>query len=279
MPGGICALSVDPDFIYAARCSSLIIRAFGHSREVAMGGFAHAVFPQYDTQEIQTLSRSDSVIVRWEEAVFRGRDTVLGDVIAKLNKSKLLALPESNIVSNGDLLSSGFFPAENVNYLPFQIALPRFGVKMVSDVPVVNRAIINEVPPYGSIYKLSSSVKFSNEGGLFPLRVSLEQCSVRLVELRNIKLDIEKTNSGDGYASYSATISNETTEDSIQVAWVIWPQKEDDADVGGVIDLHRAPKLIEFELPLSMLDEIRWVAVAICRPFETEAAASVRIPV
>ena len=38
MPGGICALNVDPEFAPAARCSLLSLRVFGFRREIAIGG-------------------------------------------------------------------------------------------------------------------------------------------------------------------------------------------------------------------------------------------------
>ena len=72
---------------------------------------------------------------------------------------------------------------------------------------------------------------------------------------------------------------NRTSEASITVVWLVWPYDDPAADVSGSIDLDRAARTVEFDVPEHILKEQRWFAVCIAKPFKTEAAAIERFPV
>lgn len=281
MPGGICAAASPTDFKAAARCSILEIRAFGLKRTIHLGGFAEAYFPDFEQGELQTLRSSDTVKVVWENAVFRGHDILLGDITARLNRDAQLKLNASLITSSALAASDGFFPASNRNFLAFEIEIPRFGLKLASEMPITNSATIDQIPPFNAIYKLERVTRFRPTGNSALkelIHADVEKCNVKLNELKNIKLTLKEISRTSTHANYSATLLNETTEENIEIAWMLWPDHKSLANIYGFTHLDRESQTIEFSVPLGAMTETIWFAIAISKPFHTDGAAIERLP-
>jgi hypothetical protein len=284
MPGGICALSNDPEFTPAVRCSLLSLRIWGFRREVSLGGYAEASFPTLTQEGIATLTSGQDIPVSWTSAVFRGHDFILGPVIARLDPHNTNALPSRSSVISATQPASGtsFFPAVNRNYLSFIISLPRFRLSFRSDQPIVNEATITRIPPYGSVYTLSRPVQFRSPArvaGLFSVSPTVETCSVKLLELENIDIELRQRPASGPMSDFDVTLTNRTSEENIQVSWMIWPEPEELSDLGGVVDLDRTPVSFLLSIKSMQLNTQRWIAIAITKPFTTDAAGIARLPI
>lgn len=282
MPGGICAISSPmSDFRAAARCGLVTIRVFGLTRTLSLGGYAEAYFPDKEQSELSSLNAGETITVEWERAVFRGHDWLLGDIAARLNPQRHSGLATSLVTSLSVGGQGSFFPAVNKNYLSFSFHLPRFGITLVSDEPIINEAEIDQIPPYGAVYELERPVQYKAAGkgllsGIFAPTV--EKCAVKLVELKHIVTDLLETSRDGAAVTYAVTFRNETTEDRIQIAWMVWPEEADAELPHGVIWLNRDPARVEIEVPTPALATQRWLAAAIASPFHTDAASIVQFP-
>lgn len=92
----------------------------------------------------------------------------------------------------GDLPKStgSFFPAYNENHLYFSVSIPRFGLTFENKEPVVNGAVINEIPPLGTNYKMKQPAVFKATNRFLPLSVVIEECQMAMATLKNIKLEV-----------------------------------------------------------------------------------------
>ncbi len=282
MPGGICAASFfDKEFVAAARCGFLILRVMGISTNVSLGGFAEAYFPEKSNDELHNLRAGEQITVVWERAVFHGRHPLLGTITARLRPVQQLSAQPSIVESVSPRSEHSFYPAKNRNSLVFSIHIPRFGLHLVSTDPIVNSSIISQIPPYGSIYELEKPVRFSPVSGKFKnlLAVDVEKCAIKLVELSNIKVTLSEIRRNADNVTYRADLMNETTEDSIQLSWMVWPEAETTSSPSGTITLDRFSSNIVFDVPKSLLTEQRWFAAAIAAPFHTDAAEIAKFPI
>jgi hypothetical protein len=280
MPGGICASTLmDLDFKPAARCGLLGIRMLGLPMQVSLGGFAEAYFPERSNEMLASLAPDDIFRVVWDRAVFHGKHWLLGSITARLAASQQ-ALDALSTVTGGQALGGqAFFPAVNRNYFAFEVAIPRFGLRLRSVEPIVNSAAITAIPPYGAIYQLEKPVRFQPvSGGLIRvLSATIEQCSIKLVELSHIRASLSELSAGRVETVFEISLWNDTSESDIQLAWLVWPDDELEA-VNGVLNLNRTEARIRVAVPTPALRTQRWFAVAIAQPFHTEAAQIVRFP-
>jgi hypothetical protein len=279
MPGGICSANFQ-GAVSSPRCSLLSINVYGVRRQLAMGGFAEAYFPAKDLSEIALMQATESLEVVWERAVFWGRDKWLGDVVARLDSNKLNTFPKSLVNGLADHGSGPFLPAVNRNYLCFDLHVPRFNMTLTSDQPIINSSIISQIPPFGSVYELEKPVSYRVHGnGILSgfATLEIEKCSVKLVEIRNIFVEVIRTQSNTSSVSFTAKIQNGTTEDEITVVWVVWPEDGGAENIYGILSLKREYVTIKFELPSNVLNSERWFGISIVSPFHTEAANIVRL--
>lgn len=280
MPGGKCSVNfTDFAFEPAARCGAVVIRFAGIPLNVALGGFAEAYFPTRSSEQLGMLQAGDEFEVIWERAVFHGRHSFLGEITARLRPGERAMAGRSRVTSNARLDGHSFFPATNRNFLSFEIFVPRFGLHLTSDSPVINQAQIQRIPPYGAVYTLETPVRFTATSGWLSRVFSLdvEECSIKLVELSNLKVSITEVARSAQDATFELRMHNQTSEDSIQVAWMVWPE-EDAESAHGITDLGRSEAKSTVVIALSTLRSQRWIAVAIARPFHTEAAHAAPFP-
>ncbi|MBV8048304.1 MAG: hypothetical protein JO171_14190 [Paludibacterium sp.] len=281
MPGGKCAANLDDEqFVAAARCGSMSMRIGGLPLQLGIGGLAEASFPQKTDSQIQTLAIGEQFSVVWNNAVFYGQHPLVGKVIARLVRERQATAPASIVRGDGSTGAVSFFPAVNRNFLFFEIEVPRIGARYTSDDPIVNSAKIGQVPPYGAVYKLEQPVTFRSSGkGLFNrLPITIETCSIKLVELSNVKLTLSKVAESESALIFSAEACNQTTEADIQVAWMLWPNEGEGQEIWGLRTLGRRPQNFRFAVPKAILHDQKWLAVAITKPFHTEAAQVTRLP-
>jgi hypothetical protein len=282
MPGGICAKLVDTEFRAAARCSSVSTTFLGMRFRIPLGGFAEATFPDRSDAELRSLAPGDRFSVAWERAVFFGRHPFLGEVVARLEPGTSTAPPQSFVQGKSGLGAGSFFPALNRNYLRFTLQIPRFGLLLESRDPIINSAQITQVPPYGSTYKLERPVRYSPKGagpltGI--LSTTIETCDVKLVELANLKVTFQEVGRTSSEVKFEAKVTNETTEPNITISWMVWPDERGAEDIKGSLDLDRKPHAFKFRVPIAVLREQRWLALAIAEPFTTDAAQIERFQV
>jgi hypothetical protein len=262
------------------RCSSLTVSAFGIRRTVAMGGVANATFPGTSEEELSQLRSSQKLDVEWQAAEFFGRDLLLGPLFA------VLSTGTGSVTSLAEGEADPYFPAINANELNFKLLLPRFGVELTSQAAVVNRAQINRIPPYDAIYELDRPVHYRvsrRSRGLLarlaPSAVKLETCKVKLMELKNLHVELKPLGESEGQVSFELSIINQTTESSVRVTWMVWPMPEKfRISCAGSLALDRSPRNLRISLPREVLAEERWIAVALTEPFHTDAAQAAELP-
>jgi hypothetical protein len=282
MPGGMCAAGFrPPDFQAAARCGRLAVRVAGIPMSIGIGGFAEAQFPERTDEELQALSAGDRFEVQWERAVFFGRHPLLGKIIARLKPRDREGEQKGFVESSQTIGAQSFFPAMNRNVLNFSIELPRFGLRLDGQDPIINSAEILRIPPYGHVYDLEKPVRFASTSNGVLSRLfgtTIETCSIKLVELSNLKVRLVERDRTDSSVRFDVALTNETSEEQIQVAWMVWPNDDGAEAVNDTIDLTRRTTNISFAVPSAVLREQRWFAVAITKPFTTEAAHASEFP-
>ena len=111
------------------------------------------------------------------------------------------------------------------------------------------------------------------------LSVDVEKCSIKLVELSNIEVTLSEISREAENVTFRADLLNKTTEDSIQLSWIVWPEAEEANSPSGTVSLDRSATEIVFDVPKSLLSEQRWFAAAIAAPFHTDAAQIARFPI
>lgn len=262
------------------RCSSLTVSVLGIRRTIPLGGVANATFPGTSEEEMGQLQPPQRLEVEWQAAEFYGQDTFLGPLFAVLSKGT------GSIVSLSQDAGDAYFPATNVNQLHFKLILPRFGIELSSKVPVVNRAQINRIPPYDAVYELDGPVEYRVSrrrrgplSWLAPRAVKLETCKVKLMELKNLDVELRPVDQSKREASFDLSMTNRTTEPRVRVTWMVWPIPEDYRLLcAGSVALDREPHSIRISLPREVLVEERWIAVALTEPFHTDAAQAAKLP-
>lgn len=300
MPGGVCAKAIGMLEESAVRCAEVQVDIFGVKRRVYLGGVAKAGFPDLTQAQMGALLPGQALRVQWEAAVFHGNDGLLGPVTATLrNPDTVGAIPASEVRSlaatPADAAGAppeGFFPAVSRNFFQWRFHLPRFGLVMDSQAPLINEATIDQIPPYRSVYQLVQPVELrsvrARSGRLAravtALRgrsptVVLESCRVKLMELAGVHLELRLVEEHVHSATFEMAVKNETTEPKVQLTWMVWPTPEDAVDGAmGVLRLDREPVTKRFSLPRDIFYRPRWLALAISEPFETEAAQAARFP-
>ena len=282
-----CASSMQLDEAMA-RCAEIVFSVAGVRMTASLGGAAKASFPTKSAAELAALNTPQHFSVEWEAAVFHGVHPVLGKITARLIVYSLAQHPSfvRSVSIDQPSATPGFFPALNRNNLPFQIEIPRFGLVYRSDQAVINSSMIDRIPPIGSIYLLENRPIYSTVSTLSTSFLSvvspsikLESCRVKLMELQNLKVDLELKAQDQDSVTFSMTVKNDSTEDAVQVTWLVWPEPEEAADkASGSLELQRAPVTANLTLPRNIFYLPRWLAVAIAAPFETDGAQAAMFP-
>jgi hypothetical protein len=131
------------------------------------------------------------------------------------------------------------------------------------------------------VYTLERPVRFRSVSSRGPrqfLSAIVEKCSVKLVELRNIRVELVETARSQSDVSFRATLSNDTSEDVLGLAWMVWPEDGGADRLKGTVTLSRATTDLQFSAPREVLKQQRWLALAITQPFTTDGAQAARLP-
>lgn len=262
------------------RCAGLTVSAFGIRRTVALGGVANAEFPGTSDDDMARLQPPQELEVEWQAAEFYGHDPLFGRVFVVLSTGR------GSVASVSRNAGDEFFPAINVNKLDFKLLLPRFGVELHSELPIVNRATIDRIPPFDAVYKMDAPVEYRVSrrwrgllSRLAPRTVKVEKCKVKLMELENLDVALEPVDESGGEASFDMSITNRTSEPRVRVTWMVWPMPENHRfTCAGSVALDREPHSVRLSVPREILADERWVAVALTEPFHTDAAQAARFP-
>lgn len=271
-----------------ARAAEVQVSVSGMSRKVVMGGFALAEFPDKNPEEMRNLAAGEHVNLIWKQAHFVGTDPLLGIIEASLRND----LSSGGLVSSSSaLLADGavggsFFPAINRNEFHFQLRLPRLGMTMKSDEPIVNSARIEQIPPVGSIYQLERAVKFSRDAQLSSVlsvvmpSVEITSCNVRLHVAEGIDLRIVSHEDDGSRVTFTVEAVNRTGSDKLGATWMIWPPPPSQAEQPkGTISMDGVnPQRFTFSADRDIFYQARWIAASASFPFEKSASAAVAVP-
>lgn len=278
----------------AVRCAEVQFRGPMGEYTVYMGGVAEADFPDVTDEQFVALGPGANLRVQWRRAFFYGVHPELGPVVAVLEPDaagapaagagEVRSLAGAGGASPGDV-APGFFPAVNRNMLPFRLFLPNQNLTLESaEGGIVNEAVIERIPPFHVDYELVAPARYlarpgevgdqeAGEGAAPPGEVVIETCRVKLMEIQGLKTTLQLQSETDTDATFRITIQNESTEDEVEVTWLIWPRPEEAGDrAAGVIALTREPHTFDVTLPRDIFFQRRWLAVSLSRPFETNAA-------
>lgn len=280
-----CAQAPEKIGAGSPRCGRVQLRAHGVPFTVNVAGVAKATFPGNENVDVAGLSTSSDIRLTWEDAVFYGKHWLLGPIFITLPKGGAagFAAAAGSIRSQS---TSALFPALNRNEFPFQIHLPRLGSRFSSDQPVINEAVITEIPPLRTEYHLVTPVRYrqtqASTSIFSPITgdVVLEECAVKLLELRDIHVTVGIIERSAENITFEAELQNETPENKITVTWLVWPRSglEPEEAIGSV-NLARRSVRFRFAASLETLSDERWLAIALARPFKSNASAAAKLVV
>lgn len=276
------------------RCAELQIASSMGTHTVFLGGMAEATFPGIEERPLSSLQPGEFFTVQWRAAFFSGHHPVLGPVHATLRPQNAAPNPGFGEVASlapqsgntGSQPGDEFFPALNKNTFMFRVTLPRLSLVLDSASPVVNQATIQNIPPVGAEYQMVQPVEFAANrarsasltglaGGTF----KLETCRVKIMELKGISASLSLVSESDDKATFALRLVNESTEDNVDVTWLIWPRPEEPTRGSeGAASLTRKPKTVRFTVARDIFFKQRFIAIAISRPFETDGAFVTAFP-
>lgn len=188
-----------------------------------------------------------NIHMEWTKATFYGKHWFLGEVIVELAPQGAI----SNF-SPASEIQSTFFPATNENQFYFRIRLPRFGREYINSNPLVNRAIINSIPPVNAVYSLSEPVRFQN-----PINpgdwTNITKCYVMIPDQQWIQIDVVSIIHDQNHYHVIATLENQSPKDSVIAYWFT---NTDESFVQysppfGTLFLGRKKKEIKFDMIFS----------------------------
>lgn len=283
--------------------------------ELNMGGMADAHFVGVDTEEDFAARLGEGEIrVEWRDAVFHGSHPVLGEISATLRSPAHLQ-PSLGVVRAMNLPPGGggapavapgaFFPALSRNEFYFRFQVPRLGLHLESSEPIVNEAVVHEVPPRKEVFRLSQPARFaarSPSPGLFSLskalgwksalgsafgamsaralgEVVVESCNVRFVAPGGLLATLELGGETTDRAWFDVSLQNVTGVNPLRVSWMVWPRPEIQvAGALGTLELGEAPATARINLPRDIFFRSRWLVFVVAKPFEVDAATAVKFP-
>lgn len=295
MPPGICAATTPSGFPFSggARIAEVTLSALGIERKLNMAGMALARFPYRSDDQLRALPAGDEFSVVWDDAIFVGRDAILGEVTAQMARPhnsgdtrgmvRSLASPLAEPTPEAE--GFDFFPAVNENEFFFDFNIPRLGIVMTSNLPIINSATIKEIPPFGSTYELHAPVGYQADRkrsgllGLVSPKVVIKTCNVRLQVEGGVECALELVLETDTIARFRASLLNVSNADKLDVTLAVWPRPEEEVP-GWIrpVPLGRAEVIKEFELPRDIFFRSRWLAVIGAKPFDEDALSAVRFP-
>lgn len=288
MPGGICALNTMLNES-AVRCAEVVLSVSGIRMTANLGGVAKASFPTKSTEELAELAAPDEFSVQWESAVFHGEHPILGKVTARLVDDVPTTGQASFVrsaVLDAPAAAGAFYPALNRNLLPFQIEVPRLGLVFRSSEPIVNSAMIDQIPPIGAIYQIENRPRFlaartlsTNILAAASPSIVVESCRVKLMELEGLRVELLLSRQDTESASFAMTVENHSSEETVRVTWMVWPEPEEGLhSASGSLRVGRQPVTVTLKLPRNIFYHPRWMALAIAEPFETDGAQAALFP-
>lgn len=256
---------------------------------LSFGGLTEPFFEDaYRTNNNGADLHPDTILrVRWKRLEFFSQHPVLGRIEIKMITEKSTGRVQSLARSKPMLetswlqdtpmsMSKEFFPAANENRLYFRISLPRFGLEFENTEPVVNVALIEQIPPVSTLYKLQAPVKFKATNRLFPLSLTLEKCRMAMAILRDVKLDLESlTKTGEWTSQLVVRAKNESSEPHVRLA--IRPYSAAGIEVHAdqwFLNIDQEDVRITFNIDVSkaLPASILYLAFMIIEPFENQSA-------
>lgn len=261
---------------------------------LSFGGLTEPYFEDaHRTSDNGADLHPDTILrVRWKRLQFFSEHPVLGRIEIKMISEKSTGRVQS--LARAKPLLSGwiqdafppnqghsFFPAINENRLYFRISLPRFGLEFENDEPVVNGAVIEQIPPLSTAYRLQKPVQFRSASRLNPFTMTLENCRMAMAVLRDIKLTVESlTKTGENTSRLVVVATNESTEDHVRMA--VRPYSPSNIEVETskwFLDVGRKDSRITFDIDISkaLPASCLYLAFMIIQPFDNLSSNTLTI--
>jgi hypothetical protein len=194
--------------------------------------------------------RADTELeIVWRKCRFLALHPLLGEVHIDLDEarepSRGTVVPVAKRVGGQQ---PGFFPAYNENRFYFVIRVPRLRAEFRSELPIVNAAEIDAIPPIGVPYPLSSPVEFSSNRRWLP-SLKLIACVVRMMNEERLSLKVEHASVSSGRGRLAIRIHNISGRSPLKVFWhVSAPPGIVAAPPMGVLTMSRPSELLQLEL-------------------------------
>jgi len=277
----------DPTWIdIAVRCAEVDIVMMGKRIKANLGGVAVAGFPDVEDVSVEDLRPGESFRVDWHDAFFFGEHSLLGPMHVRLRpiaqtpqtgtSGMVRSLAEQS--SSGGPTEGAFLPAINRNEFHWRIRLPRFDLVLNNPTALVNEAVINALPPVEEEYNLVDPVTFkadiARSGPLARMtpEFEIETCRVKLQELKDLNTTVMVVSQTEDFVEFELLFKNESSEDNVEVSWMLWPRPEEGENGQGTLKLGRDPVSKRVKLPRDLFFRERFLATSISKPFETKGA-------
>jgi hypothetical protein len=256
---------------------------------LSFGGLTEPYFEDaYRTSNNGADLHPDTILrVRWKRLEFFSEHPVLGRIEIKMitdkSTGRVQSLARTRPVLTTNWLNdalpppgTGFFPAVNENRLYFKISLPRFGLDFENSEPVVNGAVIDQIPPLSTLYRLQGPVVFKSTSRLAPLSMTLEKCRMAMAVLRDINLAVESlVKTGETTSRLTVLAKNESTEKHVRLA--VRPYSASNIEVNTTqwflnVDQQESKIVFDIDISKALPASVLYLAFMIIEPFDNQSA-------
>ena len=187
-----------------AKTMNVDLTVMGRKSYMSFAGTSYPAFelPPDSKNNGKDLPPDTVLRVRWDRLNFFGYHSFLGPVRIKMNTlnsgGRVHSIASDRISQTALWFKNdhafqpdGYFPAVNENRLYFELEIPRFKLAYRNHDPVINGAVIDQVPPDNIEYELKEPVRFKSSSALAP-NLTLENCRMAMAILRNVSVEVEK---------------------------------------------------------------------------------------
>jgi hypothetical protein len=236
-------------FCCGARVAQVELRRGRRRLKLDLSGiyFTDVLTVDGDVPSASSLTSRSQLVLTWSEATFVGRHALLGDVVIELQPRQ----QSLGSVAAASREQDGFFPALNRNEFFFSIKVPRLGREYRNEEALVNKSLIEWIPPRGSVYALEQPVRFTNTSNAGDWW-DITKCWVLIPDQKWVLIDVTDIAEGGHRFHITATLRNVSPKNRVKAYWFTRPDAPSDfysyEPTRGVLWLGRKPKEIRFDL-------------------------------
>lgn len=271
-----------------AKTMKVNVGLLGTSTEVSFVGTSYPVFelPPHSRDKGRDLDSDTVLRVRWDRLNFYATHPLMGPIRLKIDSQRSggrVHSRKSGRVKDTDLWFSkgldlpddGYFPAVNENRLFFNLEVPRFGLLYRNETPVVNGAIIDQIPPDNIEYELHSPVRFKSGSPMAPA-ITLENCRMAMALLERVGVEVSRMEVAGDITTVTFEIKVDDPPPGAQLGIV----GDSTSNVGFApveqffdIGAERVTKQVAFDLSGALWPGTASVCFVLVHPFESRSAS------